>query len=151
MFKNIIKQRQRLLGHPITIMLWAVRFIKLRKPPEALLGFRGPRFWPIEQNSSTALPCYHTRQVPPTHHLHVRDGHVEVLREVGVPDEANVGQEHAPQVALVGREVPHALDLFQHFISNGPRSAYGTYSKWGTNRWRLLSNWVSVRVGMATA
>ena len=32
-----------------------------------------------------------------------------------MPDEANVGQEHAPQVALVGREVPHSLDLLCHF------------------------------------
>ena len=66
---------------------------------------------------------------PFTHHLDVRDGNVKVLREVGVPNKANVGQEHASQVALVRREVPHALDLFNRFKETGqrrksPRSAY---------------------------
>lgn len=46
-----------------------------------------------------------------SHHLHVRNGDVEVLGEVGVPHEADVGQEEAAEVALVRGEVPHALDL----------------------------------------
>eukprot|EP00639_Heterosigma_akashiwo_P027012 CAMPEP_0194698082 /NCGR_PEP_ID=MMETSP0295-20121207/23844_1 /TAXON_ID=39354 /ORGANISM="Heterosigma akashiwo, Strain CCMP2393" /LENGTH=254 /DNA_ID=CAMNT_0039590945 /DNA_START=518 /DNA_END=1282 /DNA_ORIENTATION=+ len=44
-------------------------------------------------------------------HLHVRDGHVEVLREVRVPDEAHVGDEEGAQVALVRAQVPHTWDL----------------------------------------
>lgn len=50
-----------------------------------------------------------------THHLDIWNGDVKVLREVGVPNKANIGQEHAPQVALVGRQVPHALDLLRQF------------------------------------
>ena len=36
---------------------------------------------------------------------------VEVLRHVGVPHEPHVGDEEGAEVALVGREVPHAGDL----------------------------------------
>lgn len=75
-------------------------------------------FGPNEQRSTprpSLLSVPPSLSASPTHHLHIGDGDVEVLREIGVPDKANVGQEHAPQVALVRREVPYALDLFRHF------------------------------------
>lgn len=47
----------------------------------------------------------------PTHHLHVGDGHVEVLRQVGVPHDAHISDEEGTQVALVRGQVPNAHDL----------------------------------------
>lgn len=43
--------------------------------------------------------------------MHVGDGDVEVLREVGVPCHADVGDEEGAEVALVARQVPHARHL----------------------------------------
>ena len=31
-------------------------------------------------------------------HLHVRDGHIEVLRQVGVPHQPHIGDEERPQL-----------------------------------------------------
>mmetsp|Transcript_10682 Transcript_10682/g.25464 ORF Transcript_10682/g.25464 Transcript_10682/m.25464 type:complete len:258 (+) Transcript_10682:194-967(+) len=52
------------------------------------------------------------------HQLHLQVGYrdVEVLCHVGVPHEPHVGDEEGAEVALVGREVPHARHLVVHLL-----------------------------------
>ena len=43
-------------------------------------------------------------------HLQVGDGDVEVLRQARMPDQPHVRDEERPEVALIRRQVPHAVD-----------------------------------------
>mmetsp|Transcript_33940 Transcript_33940/g.81411 ORF Transcript_33940/g.81411 Transcript_33940/m.81411 type:complete len:210 (-) Transcript_33940:143-772(-) len=49
-------------------------------------------------------------------HLQVRNGDIEVLGQHGKPHSAHVGDDEGPQVALVGGEVPNAVDLLVHLL-----------------------------------
>jgi len=52
-------------------------------------------------------PGVHARE----HRLHLdeRNGHVEVLRALGVPHHAHVGDVEHAEVALICRQVPHTI------------------------------------------
>jgi hypothetical protein len=50
------------------------------------------------------------------YNLHERQRYVEVRGEVGVPDDAHIGEEEGSQVPLLGGEVPDAADLGEDLL-----------------------------------
>ena len=44
-------------------------------------------------------------------HLQVRNRDVEIFGKIGVPHEAHICYEKRTQIALVGREIPNAIDF----------------------------------------
>ncbi len=61
-----------------------------------------------------------------THHLQVGHRHVEVLSQTGVPHHTDVGDEEGSQVALVRRQVPHAVHLRAREHTPGHTHAHAT-------------------------
>mmetsp|Transcript_16406 Transcript_16406/g.41538 ORF Transcript_16406/g.41538 Transcript_16406/m.41538 type:complete len:211 (-) Transcript_16406:204-836(-) len=48
--------------------------------------------------------------------LDVGDANVEVFRKIGVPDNADIGEEEGAEVALVRAEVPYPRDLIEDLL-----------------------------------
>lgn len=47
-----------------------------------------------------------------TDNLHVWDADIESLHQVGVPDKAHIGDKECAKVALLARQVPYTIDLY---------------------------------------